>query len=150
MSKRNGTTYLGTFQLGDWVAMEVRTENSSGVITAPTSTSDKAPIGSVHVGSTTKVETIKFNILDPVVSPAVFTKRLRLSSSYAAGNYTVHVRYTTDSGAFIGYETFAFRVVAGGSATGAVTSAFPLQRPEAMHYVHAVDSGAILEGRNPY
>lgn len=151
MAHRRATpTFLGTFQLGDWVPLVLRTDDASSVLTAPTTTSDKAPVGSVWLGSTTKVENIKMNILDPVLSPATFTHRIRLSSSYSAGLYTVHVRYTTGGLSHRGHKIFVFRVVAGGSATGAVTSAHSFERPEATHYVHATDSGTIRSGRNPY
>lgn len=148
--RRRHPTFLGTFQLGDWVPIVLRTDNATSVITAPTTTSDKAPTGSVWLGDTTKIENIKLNIIDPVLSTATFTHRIRLSSSYSVGLYTVHVRYTTGSSSHRGHATFTFRIEAGGSATGAVTSAHGLERPEALHYVHAVDSGAILSGRNPY
>ena len=150
MSKRRRVTDLGTFQLGDWVPIVFNTFNSSDVRTAPTTTSDKAPVGSVWLGSTTKIENIKFNIIDPVLSPALFTHRIRLSSSYSVGNYTVCITYATGGAGFFGRHIYTFRVVAGGSATGGVQSACVLERPDASHYVHVVDSGAILSGRNPY
>jgi hypothetical protein len=147
---RKGITDLGRFQLGDWVPIVFRTTDSSGVLTAPTTTSDHAPIGAVYLGSTTKVEKFKLNIIDPVVSPATFTYRIRLSSSYSVGRYSIAILFTTGSGAYTGRKLFSFEVVGGGNTNGAITSGHSFERPEAYHYVHAVDSGQILEGRNGY
>lgn len=150
MARTTRVQYLGRFQLGDWVPIVVCTEDASGVKTAPTTTSDRAPVYAVYDNATTKVENRRLNIIDPVLSPATFTDRIRLSASYATGQYSIVITYTTGGLAFWGRKILTFEIVGGGNSTGAITSAHSFERPEADHYVHTVDSGIVLDGRNAY
>jgi hypothetical protein len=141
-------TWLGRFQAGDWVPLVVRTRNSSGVITAPTSTADKAPIAAVY-SSAAKVENIQLSPVDRSIVTGLFAYRLRLSSSYSTGHHLVAITYTTGSGGYIGSEEMCFQIVSGGDSSGNVVSMCEFLRPEAEHVVFETDAGTIYDGRGP-
>jgi hypothetical protein len=127
----------------------LKTRNSSHVITAPTSTSDKAPIGAVYSASG-KIASIKLSPVDRSTVTGLFAYRLKLDQgSYTSGQYLVAITYTVGSGAYTGSVEFTFQIVDGGNANGSVTSMCEFLRPEAEHIVFGLDVGNVYDGRNP-
>lgn len=141
--------YLGAYSLGDWVHIPVRSVNASGVVTAPTSTADKAPIGATFKASA-KVENFKLPQLDKNGITGVFSYKLRLTSSYTTGSHIVVITYVNGSGGFYGSDIHSFQIVGGGDANGNVIAITDYTRPDAEHAVYQTDAGLLRDGRAPY
>lgn len=138
--------YLGRYQLGDYVPIEVHLTNASGVVTAPTTATDRAPIASVYKGSA-KVDSFPISPHTPDLK--LFRKHLRLSSSYAAGQYVVAVLWVNGGGGFYGHDEFFFEVVPGGASDGAIIALAEYQRPDSINVLWQEDGGKIKNGKNP-
>jgi len=139
-------SYLGRYQLGDFVPLLVRTKDEDGIITIPTVTSDQAPIAAIWSDSA-KVENLRLPVVD--LSLGLFGGRVQLTSNYAVGQYFAAATWTVGGKTVVGDAVFTFEVVAGGDSDGAVIAMKEYLRPEAVNLVFEKDGGKVLCGRNP-
>lgn len=137
---------LGRFQVGDFVPLRVRSvAPATGVPTLPST-----PVNvyaTIYSSAPAVVDQLALPILDRFQVTGQFARQFQLDSDYSAGQYVIQYSWAV-SGNF-GGDVDTFEVVAGGSASGAVVSAYEMQMPDARYLVHEYDSGSIVQGRNP-
>lgn len=133
--------YLGRFQLGSLLPLQVITKDGNGVATLP----DEAPEIRVH-NTSGVVTTARMPIKDRYRSTALFEGHVHLDSNYAVGYYFGIIRWNMSSSAR--QEVFTFEIVAG-DANGAILNITSVNQPGARHLVWIDDTGQLRHGRNP-
>lgn len=84
---------------------------------------------------------------DRFIQTGVFLYQLFLGATFSAGQYTWAVYYK--AGDNHGIATGAFAVMGGGNPDGDIVSMHFFERPQARFLVQELDSGVIVQGRNP-
>jgi hypothetical protein len=136
--------YLGRYQLGEEVTVDLLCQTATGAPQAP----DLAPVVLVYdLRASTKLLTARLPPLDPGRQPALYRYRYRLGPGLALGPYAACLCYRVSGQAQV--RQVVWDVVAGGHGDGAVISQYHLLRPEAAYLVQRTESGARIFGRNP-
>lgn len=120
--------WLGRFILGQFVPVPVWCEAIPSA----------APIVSIYNASAVKVFASKMPPADFYGVDGYFVLPVRLSSSFAVGDYSATINYTASATARL--QVVRFTIVEGGSADGAVVSGTYYRRPHADFLVTRLDS----------
>lgn len=131
---------LGRFQLGQNVIFGLATNDASGNPIAP----DAAPTATVTYPNGSSAGPIK---LAMNTGPTTFSIGWFLSADFALGTYTVSYQFR--AGSYQGTGSDTFEVIAGGDQGGCIISMYAYDRPEARYVVAQLDSGNLVQGRNP-
>lgn len=137
--------YLGRFQLGDYVPLQIGTHPGTAVAANPTAAPTARIVALDTPGSA--VETVNMAIRDAYKRTGFFLNWLRLSSSYSAKIYAAYYTWAIAGSNYS--ECDMFEVVAGGNSSGAVIGAAVIQRPEAEFLMYQLDDGTLNVRRNP-
>jgi hypothetical protein len=131
---------LGRLQLGDLVPLYVSTVDSGGYPTTP----DAAPTATVKDANSNVIVTLKMPMLG---NTSTFSVPLFLGQSFALGTFSVSYSYTIAG--ITGSASASFEVVAGGDPGGRVIAMTCYDRPESQYVVVQLQSGYLMQGRNP-
>src|SRR5437016_2893722 len=137
-------SYRGRYQLGQYVALFCQCRDSNRTPTVPT-----APPLAVIWGSTgAKLKSLEMPVLDRYVPVAgLFSMQVRLGPEFATGIHRVVYEYL--AGTYHGLDEDTFEIVAGGNPDGNVIAMYYLDRPGDKFIVQELDSGRLVQGRNP-
>lgn len=136
--------YLGRYQLGATVGLELYCHDSNNQMVVP----DSPPQLKTFSG-TTLVEAKLMPVEDRYIVNGVFRLPLFLGRLYAVGQYSVVYYYHVTGSSYYGIHTDNFEVIPGGDVRGAGISSYFYERPEADYVVQGLESGSIIKGRNP-
>lgn len=135
---------LGRYQLGQWVTLGTVVMDGSGKPVVPAA----APVASI-TGPQGFSMTLPMAALPEAVSSypvgTAFGSLLFLDSSFIFGIFGV--RYSV-SGQSIA-DPDSFTIIGGGDPGGRVISMHAYDRPEATYVIAQLDSGLIVQGKNP-
>lgn len=134
--------FIGRFQLGDVLPLLLVTRDASLTPQVPT-----VPPAVTIWSSSAKVEKHEMPMIERFITDGMFLARVFLGSAYSTGLYTVSYNYAV--GSYQGVETDSFEILPGGSVDGNVMSMYFYRRPQADFIVQGLDSGKIVQGRNP-
>lgn len=135
--------YRGRYQLGQAVELTLACRDASDTPAVPTNVPRLkvwTPAGAL----------LRFQDLPPLeryTQTGLFHARLILDSTFTAGLY--RVTYYWSVGSFRGLDEDGFEVMPGGDADGAVVALHWFSRPQAKFLVQSLDSGKLVQGRNP-
>ncbi len=135
--------FLGRFQLGDIVPLFLLARTAGGTpspVAAP-------PTVEVWSSAGDKVVSKEMPIIDRYTYDGTFLLPVALGAGFVAGVYTVVYHFTI--GSYYGIETANFEVMPGGHTDGTVVSMYFYERPQARFIVQQLDSGLMIQGRNP-
>jgi hypothetical protein len=135
--------YYGRFQLGQSVPLAIRTDDANGTPTTP----DDVPSARIYKDDGTLVKVQRIPTLDKSGVTGLFLLPLFLSSTFAVGGYRVVYSYTISGSPQV--KDDYFEIGAGGNAGGAVIGMFWYDRPQAKFLIQQLDSGKLVQGRNP-
>lgn len=125
---------LGRFQVGDLVPMEV----------LPGGVPDAAPVATVKDSMMNVMFVAKMAMNE---APDFFSLPLFLDARFAVGTFSVTYSYAVSG--VLGTASDSFDVVAGGDPGGRVIAMTAYDRPEAQYIVVQMQSGYLMQGRNP-
>lgn len=134
------TTDLGRFQLGQSVPLAVATVDGQGAPASP----DAAPTAAITGPSGDPVATVELAMAG---DDRHFALPFFLGLSLPLGTYGVAYSYLILGAAMAASATFT--VIPGGDTGGAIISMFAFDRPEARYVVAQLESGRLVQGRNP-
>lgn len=132
---------LGRFQPGDIIHLEFDTVNGDDVLTAP----DASP--TVTIVDADSVVVRPQTGIGASGSYVHFELALFVSALYPLGTYTVTCSWLISGSSFSASATFT--VIGGGDIGGSIISMRAYVRPEASYVVAQLNSGNIVQGRNP-
>lgn len=135
-------THMGQYQLGDELPLFLKTTLADAPDTPsnhPTAEIRSAS-GMIHFG--------RIPADDQGSAVGVFRGPVMLDQRFSVGRHHVIYRWI-DSGSNARVSISSFRLVAGGSADGAVIAIHSVVRPQANFLLYATDDGRIIRGRNP-
>jgi len=135
--------FLGDFQLGRTVILDVQTTNASGTPTVP----DDAPTCRIYSAAGALVQSKLMPVVEPEQVTGLFGLPVFLGLEFATGYYLVLLRWAISGTTYA--EARSFRIVAGGDVEGAVVDMHWFQRPHANYLVHVLESGYVRKGQNP-
>ncbi len=138
-----GDGYLGRFQVGQDVPLQVQCVDSNGAATLP----DGAPLALVYRDSVF-VRSLEVPVETDPDSLGRFRGRYTLGYGDAAGHYAVVYLYST-----FGLEradSDQFEVVPGGDTSGSAIAAFDFTRPDGDFVLAHLAAGRIASGQTPY
>lgn len=132
---------LGRFQPGDIIELKFDTVDGDSNRAAP----DVSPtIQIVDADSNAIMPTNKAGLIG---SYTHFGLDLFVSALYPLGTYTVTYSWTVSGTGFTATDTFT--VIGGGDIGGSIIAMRAYVRPEASYVVAQLNSGNIVQGRNP-
>jgi hypothetical protein len=134
--------FIGRFQLGGTVPLFLITTDANKtpqVPTFPPTVKIWKPSGLLQVAFVPTIETY--------TQTGVFLGRVFLGAQFAVGLYRVSYYYQI--GLFQGVQVDNFEIMAGGNADGNVMSMYYYACAQANFVVQGLDSGKIVQGRNP-
>lgn len=138
-----GDGYLGRYQLGQDVPIQVQCVDSNGASTVP----DGAPLALVcREGVFLRAAEVPAET-DPDVTGR-FRGRITLGDGDAPGHYAVVYLYST-----LGLQrgdSDQFEVVAGGDASGPVVAGYSFTRPDGDYFLAHLAAGRVAAGQTPY
>jgi hypothetical protein len=138
--------YLGRFRLGDTVPLFICCTNALGTPTFPVD-SPNVKLWDPLTGL--KVQSIEIPVIDRYAQTGLFEGELRLSALYSnLGLWSATYTYMTADGNN-GLKQDTFEIVEGGNPDGNVVSMSWYERPWANFIVQELDSGKLVQGRNP-
>lgn len=135
---------LGRYQHGQWIVLRVVVLDNLGRPVVPAS----SPVALLTGASGPSVSVPMWSVPEAVStypSGTAFQALLFLNSSFNLGIYGVEYLISGDSIA----EPDVFTVVGGGDSGGRVVSMYAYDRPEATYVIAQLDSGLIVQGKNP-
>jgi hypothetical protein len=135
--------FIGRFQLGQIVPLLLVTKNAAGTPTVP----NAPPTIKVWAPNGTEVLGAAIPMIDRYVQTGIFQGRVFLSALFAAGLYVVTYYYQV--GSYQGLATDNFEIMPGGDPDGNVMAMYFYRQPQADFIVQSLDSGKIVQGRNP-
>lgn len=136
--------YLGDYQLGDRLPLEVFCQTAAGLPVEP----DDAPVATVYAGSsTTSVVSLALPPSDRFGAAGLFQQTVHLDGRFNTGRYNVLFSWLASGSPRVSLARFL--VLPGGDARGAVIALAFYQQPQAQFLVHQTDAGRLLRGRNP-
>lgn len=134
--------FIGRFQLGDTIPLFVVTTDASDTPQVP----EFPP--TVKIWSKNKLVKAKFvPTWETFTQTGIFLGRAFLDPKYAIGLY--RVTYYYQIGTFQGIKVGNFEVMPGGNTDGNVMSMYYYHCAQANFVVQGLDSGKIVQGRNP-
>jgi hypothetical protein len=137
--------YLGRFRLGDSVPLFVCCTNGLGSPTFPID----SPTVKTWDPIAGLVQSFQIPVVDRYAQTGLFEGHLRLSVLYSnLGMWTATYTYVTPDGN-PGLKQDNFEIVEGGNPDGNVVSMSWYERPWAYFIVQELDSGKLVQGRNP-
>lgn len=136
--------YLGDYQLGDRLPLEVFCQNAAGLPVEP----DAAPVATVYAGSaTTSVVSQLLPPADRFGAPGLFQHTMHLDGRFNTGRYNVLFSWLASGSPRVSLARFY--VLPNGNAAGAVIAMTHYRQPQAEFLVQQLDSGRLVKGRNP-
>lgn len=135
--------YYGRFQLGQSVPLAIRTDDANGVPTMP----DDVPVARIYKNDDTLVASQRIPVFDKSGTNGLFLLPFFLGPAFSVGRYRVLYSYTLSGTPQV--KDDYFEIVAGGDPGGAVISAYWYDRPHAKFLIQQLDSGKLVQGRNP-
>lgn len=136
--------YLGRFQLGTRVPFRLQCLDGEGGSNA---LPDNPPWCKVWNSSGSLVASFEMPVSDRYSQTGLFLTELFLGRDYSAGQYSVTYSYRNST--YHGRQQDTFEVIAGGHADGAVVAMHFYVLPHATYVVQQLESGKIVQGRNP-
>lgn len=131
---------LGRFQPGQRVLLGVSTVDGSANPAWP----DSAPVATITDSNNDTIWTGKIALDGDQYH---FSLNVFLGIAYSVGTYQVAYAWAVNGTPVTATDTFD--VIAGGDIGGAVVSMYGYVRPESTYVVAQLDSGNIVQGRNP-
>lgn len=136
--------YLGRFQLGQFMPLDVQCFANSVTEVAPTS----APTFTVYKADDTPVVSdVKMAIQAKGSLTGWFRGEIFLNATYSAGRYHGIIEYASSGSSYS--EEFVFDVIPGGNATGEYIGMYFYERPHARFCIGLSDAGTLEFRRNP-
>lgn len=137
-------TYLGRYQLGDWLPINEECFTTAATEVAPTA----HPTVSIYKANDTPVlDAAKLAPFDKPTRTGWFRTEVFLGSSYSTGRY--HGLISWASGGSNYATQFCFDIVAGGNNSGTYIGLEHYRRPHADYVVGLLDGGTLEFRRNP-
>ena len=134
--------YRGRFQQGQTLGMLLVTTDASSTPQKP----DRPPVLKIWQGATL-VLSAEVPMIDRATDLGHFLARVFLGNSFPAASYEVTFQWQV--GSYAGMQTDNFDVVPGGSPDGNIMAMYFYRRPHANFVIQSLESGRIIEGRNP-
>ena len=137
--------YLGRYQLGQFVPLQVLVQDQAGTPAEPTLRTPMARItalGSGQLVMTVSLHHLRRNRVGPV-----YVHQLRLASDYLPGRYGV--LYQVPTGSFLGAGLALFEVVPQGDPAGPVIATTVVTQPAGDQVLAQVGGGQLVLGQKP-
>jgi hypothetical protein len=135
--------YRGRQQLGTEITLTVLCVDGNGAPVAPTN----APMMEVYDSAGNQITGKRIPPLEQAVVTGLFQYNLFLGALFSAGTYTVVYRWVSGGNHYGEMDTF--EIIPGGHADGSVISLYFYERPGARFLVQQLDSGKLVQGKNP-
>lgn len=134
-------TWLGRYQVGDFVPLVLQSTTTAGVAVTPTVAAVTAKL---YNASGVLVTTISLGLNNKVQTVGLFRSRWLAT---AVGVWMVVYDWSDGTAQ---KKVERFEVVAGGSSSGAVVALHATELPEATYLLLQGANGTLYYGRNPY
>ena len=134
---------IGRFQLGQTLSLLLLTVDGSGTPQVPL----VPPWLKIWQGASLILKA-EMPIIERFKQTGLFLARVFLGPAFTPALYEVEYTYQID-GSYNGVVTDNFEIMPGGNADGNVMSMYFYDRPQAQFIVQSLDSGKIVQGRNP-
>lgn len=136
--------YRGRYQLGQHLPLLVLCRNGNDTPTVPSD----VPRATIWSPGNTRILAKDVPVLDRFGQTGLFGGVVFLNNDYSThGTYTIEYRYL--AGGHYGIDTDQFEIMAGGHKDGSVIAMHYFDRPHAKFIVQQLDSGRLVQGRNP-
>lgn len=135
--------WIGRYQLGQSISLFLVTRNADGTPAVP----ESPPVASISLPGGTVVLAKEMPVVDRYQYDGLFLLPVFLGGLFAEGLYSVAYQFAV--GGLSITESDNFQVLPGGNADGNVVSMYFYERPQARFIVQQLDSGKIVQGRNP-
>lgn len=136
--------WLGRFQAGDFVPLELVSTNGSMVSSEPTAQAT----AKIYDASGTLIATVSLQIRSRNRITGAFSNRWQVTTAAGTGRFMVVYEWAISGSTYRKVECFT--VVSGGNEAGAIISQARMLTPQADYLIHETDNGALYWGRNPY
>jgi hypothetical protein len=135
--------YIGSYQLGDMVALTTQVVNNNGTPVLP----DRAPVAIVTSAAGSQITSKRMPVLDSLNSTALFQYRLSLDARFSVGLHSV--QYVSAVGGTFVLESDTFEIMAGGNKAGRGLAMTFFRPPTNEYIVLQTDAGFMKRYKNP-
>lgn len=148
---------LGSVQQGDWLAIPVLTDNTSGVAEFPTDNTGTVVYPYLTIIDPTKTHQPVVMADQPLTAINRFNSNVtgrhllwqRIGPELPVGVYYCHLQWQSGSASINRRRVHSFQVVPGGNTKGAYTALTFYEKPHASFIVGQTDGGLLDVRRNP-